>query len=278
LLALAPCAFAEPPSDLAAVEKAIEEAWANVGSLRAIVDIHYLIPGAPPSSVDGTATIECLRENGASLYKLHQESRVHIENYYEDVTSDTLYDGSFLYETLMRGEQLYTVREAPSLRSAPPPGGGPLLDLLKKDAEQTYAGEEEVMGRKAYVIVSKPKEGDSSGIAQYKHFFDEETGFCLKMVMNDESSPIYAVAVCKELTLNPKLDPAQFIFVLPAGSKLIDTFAGETFPSESPEPAPAPTQAPAPTSAPPAPAESTTVQTPQPAGAAGSAGNGAPGM
>jgi len=247
---LAPVAWAG--DDLPAVEKKIHEAWEKHKSLTAKVALAtHMESGEFVMDGKGSGSLEVVKKGGKvfSRMELKQDVTQKMGEQESKVAQQltVVIDGDFAYtvsEMLPQKDGEATgQKNAFKTKIEPDMTGEPkaLFEQLHKENELKLLPDETTEGRKAYAIEATPKEKSGSPIAKQLLYFDQESGFLVKLVGQDAAGKPTTTMTYTDIKLNVDVNPDRF--KKPEGVDFIDqTGEKPAAPAEKKEPADEKTQ------------------------------------
>jgi len=211
--------------DLESVQKRIISAFDKHKSMTAKVQVATQHDaGEVKVEAKGEGTVEwsrsgdkfCVRQELAltMLQKFgEQENRV-------ETKSLTIVDGEAAYNlSEIMGQQMAVKTNVDPRQTGDPKA---MFAQLAKDNELKLLPDEEVNGRKTFVISATPKEKSPGAPARQVYCFDQDCGLVIKTVaFNDKDQPMMSMTY-SDIKLDVSIDPERFKFKAPAGVDVID--------------------------------------------------------
>jgi len=218
LLLLASVASASADT-LESAEKALSEKFQKYTSLTA--DLKMTMQLGPGMSADSTGTMEFLRHDGKE--KVRSEMTMKMSHGAQTMESHMLsvFDGEIAYTTNEMMGQKRVMRTNPS-QVAGRPGGKAFFEDLKRDATLKLLPGAKVEDAATYVIEATSKQPGPQGPAIMKYYFDKAKGLMIKMDGLDADGKAIMTMTLSNIKVDPKLDPARFVFKPEPGTNVID--------------------------------------------------------
>lgn len=206
------CAAGARADDLTTVENQIRAAWEGVASLRAKIAVDAAIPvGENRMRLLGEGTVEYLKDGGAGKYR--QDVRVELpEPQGVEMVSTIVFDGKDLHlATTIAGQTSRTQADDGVDPFSPPPGGGPLLDAVRRVADLALESSTTFAGRAAHVLVGTPRGGapGAEAITRIVLTIDAETGARLKAEYFEAENVLTVSATLSDLEVGAPVDAAR---------------------------------------------------------------------
>ncbi len=212
--------MAEEVGDL---EKSLKSKWMKYKSMTADMKLEGTMPQGA-GKMEGTGTIEYLRQGDKPL------SRVEMKNTVSYGAGDQAMKMEQNMTMIVDGEYAYTIMDGmgqkmamkmdidPKMTSDP----GLMFSELRKEHDLAIKPDEEVSGRATHVVEATAKEGTSPQFTKIVVYFDKETGFLLKNVSQDATGEMTQTMTYSNIKIDPKIDPARFVFKAPEGVTVLD--------------------------------------------------------
>lgn len=219
--------------DLGGVKKAIHANWSKQKSLRAHMEMTTRAEKDSSGRV-GTGTYEFLRQGEKLMARVElitKETRDFDGTFMDfEQTSSTVVDGEYQYSVAQFMGETLAIR----MDINPQTVGAPqqLFESLEKDFVLELQAEEEVGGRKTYVIAAKPRQ--AAPFAKLLFYFDQEYGFLVKNTSVDAQGGVIQNMHYTDLKVNEDLDPRHFQFTAPPGVEVVDRTRAALEGSKSP--------------------------------------------
>jgi outer membrane lipoprotein-sorting protein len=229
--------------DLDAVQKKIVDAWSKQKSLTAKLTTATQVDLGGGTSMSGTGqgTYEFLKQGGKLLSRLELKTTI--------VQKQGAEENRMEQQMLMvsDGEIAHTLTEAfgeqRAMKSRVPAGqtGEPkaLIEQLRQQGEVKALPEGTVDGRKVYVLEVTPKKVIPGAPAKQILFFDQESGFMIKIEGRGDNDLLLTSMTYGDIKLDQPIDPDHFKFKLPEGVEMIDDTASApaaSQPASAPKP------------------------------------------
>jgi hypothetical protein len=206
------CAAASAQETLDSVDAAVRAAWDKLTSLSSKVALDASLPvGANRIPMKAEGKMDYLKTADKTLYR--QEVKLNV-NGPSPMEADVvmLFDGADLYVTSSMNQGGKPDKQEPALeRGTTPPGGGPLLDIMKRDLNLTLLPDAELDGTPVYVIEGTPKDPASKpGVAKMVFYFDKATGLQRKVEIYESKNVIAATLTYSDVQVNPEISEDVF--------------------------------------------------------------------
>ncbi len=228
-LVLGQAAAALGGDDLETVEKKIAEAWNKHRSISAKVALvnRILLMGENREST-GSGTYEFIKDGDRLRSRLELKSKMtHKVGEEERVIEQQMTmvsDGETaqtLYEAFGK-KQVFKTKVEPYLTGEPKAR----LEQLRKVNDLKLLPEDTVDGRKVYVIEATPKlppqQATPDKSMRQQIYFDQETGFLVKLVgLDAEGKPITTMTY-SEIKIDVPIDPDRFRLKIPEDAEVVD--------------------------------------------------------
>ncbi len=220
-------ALATPEDTLESVEKTITEKSHKLESLRAKMKTVTDSSNAGMSFLmTQEGTYELLVKDGKTAMRSDVTSVTTTkigdqETKIESKSTFVTKDGKSIALTEQNG--MKTAMKMPAATEVIATGNA--FDEYKKSYDLKLAGEDKVAGRSCWQIEGTPKQQDGmTGSAKW--WFDQDTGFMLKMeMMNADGKPMTTMTYT-DLEFGAKIDDSKFSLEIPKGYTVMDTGAG----------------------------------------------------
>ncbi len=204
-------AFPVQAESLRNVEEKIGKAWEQQTTIRAKIRISARIQaGSNALQVTGEGTLEVLRDDGLEQWRQSLTMTIP-DPVGTESRHDAIYDGKSLYLiNEMMGRREARVAPPDIGRGIAPPGGEPLLSVLKKNLKLKFLREDSVEDRPVYVIEGTPR-GANLQFTRGIFYIDQATGLQLKQEIyaGQDLSP-RVIILCEDVRAGGVIDPARF--------------------------------------------------------------------
>lgn len=216
IAALAAAVFVCGTAGAATLEEAdaaIRGAWNKEDLFSAVLRVEAMPPtGSRRLVVRGEGNVYFQRAEGVERYR--NVLRLQFpEPMKAGMAHEAVFNGETLYvfnESL--GRERGMKPENALTRGIVPPGGGQLLDALTAAAELSALPEEEIEGRKAFVLqgTARTTEGEAPMFERLLAYVDQETGALLRLDIFERAQVKTATISLAEFDFSPSIDPASF--------------------------------------------------------------------
>lgn len=214
------------------VEAQILEAWGKLKSLTATISLEAELDAE--TKMASTGDYAMLAEGDTVKYEQNMKMTVTGPSSIE-MSMHVVFDGKDLYVVNEAMGEKTAIKTTPGTgEDFPPPGGKLLFDMLKQEGTLKALDPAEADGVKCLVLECAPKE--DNGVDRMLLFFDQETGVARRMELHAEGQEKPVIIRYTNIELNPKLDPARFIFKAPDGVEVIDGTVAPAPPEVTVEP------------------------------------------
>ena len=229
--------------DLEAVQKKIIEAWNKHKSLTAkLTSVTQVdLGGGNAMSGTGQGTYEFMKQGDKLLSRLELKNTIVQKQGTEETRMEQqmlmISDGEIAH-TLSEvfGEQRAIKSRVPANLTGEPKA---FFEQLRQQGAVKLLPDGTVEGRKVYVIEMTPKTVAPGTSAKQIQYFDQESGFMIKIEGRGENDLPLTTMTYGEIKLDQPIDPDHFKFKLPAGVELTDDTGpapAATQPASAPKP------------------------------------------
>lgn len=228
------------------VQKKVQGAWEKHKSVAAKMTIEQKMDmGGGSMESKGGGTIETQRKDGKLLARLEMKSTMTQKFGENSSTMEqqmlSISDGEFTWVLSEMMGQKQAFKSKPDGKMYGDPEA--MFTELGKEHELRLAADQDVSGRKAYVIEAVPKDkGANPMLGKMELCFDQDWGIMVKMVVyNPDAKPIQTVTY-SDVKIDEPIPAERFVWKTPEGVEVMDHTGG---PATAPAPAKEPAKEPA---------------------------------
>jgi len=235
ICALLYSALAPAQESLRDAERRIQDGWNTVSTLTAVVRLESFLPHNSEEAVStGTGQIEYLKVSPEPKYRqqmtITAPPPVDVEAYFE-----FLFDGEQLYliNEIMGNRTIAMAEKADLQSGALPPGGKPLLDMLRTEFELRALPGAEVDGRTVIVLEGRRRTPDPADPVHTARFYiDRENGIQRRAEFFDAAGALNTRIRFEDLRLNMPIPADRFVYTGPTPGEAppAPESSGETLP------------------------------------------------
>ena len=225
---LAACVVLFPMAALAgdtleSVEKTITEKWTALSSMSAkMTMVSEMDMGGTKMSMKAESVVEYLKKDGKELHRQEMTTETTF-GAGQSMKSSTMSvdDGEFLW-VLQEQMGNQTVMKQKSGQMQGNPGGKKMFADLRERSDLKLLPDEKVDGMDCHVIEGTPKKAGPMQATKELYYFGKKNGLLVKMVGMGENDKKMMTITFSDVKINPKLDPARFVFTVPEGAQVMD--------------------------------------------------------
>ncbi len=226
------------------VQKKVQSAWEKHKSLSAKMTIEQRMEmGGGSMESKGDGTLETQRKDGKLLARFELKSTM-TQKFGENSTSIeqrmlSISDGEFSWTLaeMMGQKQAFKSRVDGKMFGDPQA----MFAELSKDHELRLAADQDVAGRKAYVIEAVPKDrGGNPIVGKMELCFDQDWGVMVKMVLYNPDAKPFQTVTYSDVKVDEPIAAERFVWKTPEGVEVVDQTGGPaTLPAREPAGEPA---------------------------------------
>lgn len=207
------------------LEKKIHAAWEKQKSMTAkLTMITKMEMGGMSMDGKGDGTVEFMRNGDKVLSRTEVKTTMTRKMGDQETKMEqpmtSIIDGEFNYTlTEMMGQKMAMKSKIDPRMTGEPKG---MFEELHKEYELKLLPDETVDTMKCYAIEATPKEKTQAGGGKMNLYFDQPTGFVVKMIMFGPDDKPATTMTYSEMKFDVKIDPDRFKFKAPEGVQVID--------------------------------------------------------
>lgn len=219
-------AAAQCEQTLESVENAVEALWAKISAFTAKVTTDTNVPIGPVTvSSRATGTLECLKKDGATLFRLDMVNKLDMGIPLAGPMEQkmvSVYDGKeIINEMEMMGTRQAFRMPPETAGKQGMTSGKSMFAAFRDKGDVTLRADATVDGKPVWVVEVVPnaatKKSAPTPVSLLKFYISKENGLQVKTEVFDDKGEHTSTSVYSDVVVDAKLAPERFVYTPPPG-------------------------------------------------------------